>query len=255
MALGSLRQQKSSSSATGALLLIPSVIMWFECVYRSNAVRACIVFHAYLAVVMFFVDRRPPPSTKERPLAGFFAMLSVGVFVYACCRAASTPGEYLGVSLRTLRETLRNFGVTRPYAMIAFSLYFAVVNPILEELFWRRFARRRLAQQDYPKSIIRWSRPADVLAACAYAAYHSVIISMLMPAWFNFGVAFPFLVVFGQTLATVYDKFGIKTAVAVHSALDLSCAIWILDITFGFLDPVFIPHHIHHHGPRLANLY
>lgn len=233
---------------SGILLLMPSVIMWRECVLRSNAVRACVIFHAYMVMVLLMNRNKrpapePPRQSKEVPVTGFGIMLAIGLVAYIFCRSASVPGEYLGVPLNELRQTLELYGIRSQVAMTAFALYFAVINPILEELFWRRFARARLGEEYSSKlPLLSWgSSPADALSASAYSAYHSVIIAMLMPAWFNFLVAFPFLVAFGHALSLLADKHGIHTAIAVHSGLDLAAACWILDIKFGFLDSYFIP--------------
>lgn len=233
---------------SGILLLTPSIIMWGECVVRTNAVRACVIFHAYMALVLLMSHHKAAllkrhRHSKESPMTGFGLMLAIGLVAYILCRSASVPGEYLGVPLTELRQTLEIYGIRNPVAMIAFALYFAVVNPILEELFWRHFARARLVEEYCTNlPILCWgSSPADALAASAYSAYHSVIIAMLMPAWFNFLVAFPFLVAFGHGLSLLADKYGIRTAIAIHSGLDLAAACWILDIKFGFLDSHFIP--------------
>ena len=81
----------------------------------------------------------------------------------------------------------------------------------------------------------------QVFSAVAYSAYHSVIISQLMPAWFNLCVAFPFLSVTGLVLNRVADapKLGVGACVALHAGLDASAAFWILDLRFGWLDGVF----------------
>lgn len=222
-------------SMSGALLALPSAIMWYECVVCTNAVRACFVFHVYMLVVLAaYKSMAWPRGRKEAPWTGFGSMLSVGLAAYGFCRAASAPGEYLGVPLGQLRITLESYGIRRPGAMTCFAAYFAAANPVLEELFWRRFARSRLA------ALVK-TTPADVLAATAYAAYHAVIIATLMPLWFNILIAVPFLVLFGQILALVCDRHGLCTAVAIHAALDAAAAFWILDIRFGFLDDFFIP--------------
>ena len=132
--------------------------------------------------------------------------------------------------------------------MVAFSVYFVVVNPVLEEHFWRRVMRARLELDMLGPLQRRGSAPraqlitqADAVSASAYSAYHSVIIASLMPPWFNLGVAFPFLVVCGLFLTKLVDhpRLGLRTAIAFHSGLDLATACWILDLRFGWLDHVF----------------
>jgi hypothetical protein len=84
---------------------------------------------------------------------------------------------------------------------------------------------------------------ADLLSAVAYSAYHLVICGMLMPAWFNFGVVFPFLTLMGLLMNRIADhpKFGILVCIALHSGLDAAAAFWTLDLRFEFqcLDAFF----------------
>lgn len=214
------------------LLTLPSVIMWLECVVRHDAIRACLTFHAFLAMALAAhgpLLRRHDGATLQALFAAF-TMFAVGILVYLACRSSSQPGEYLGVPLQVLRATLETFGVSRPAPMLLFAAYFACANPVLEELFWRRLLRDRLASTyTFPTS----------LCASAYAAYHSVIIAMLMPVSFNLGCAFPFLAFFGHFLSFVADRKGLATSVGIHAGLDLAAAFWVLDLKFGWLDFVF----------------
>jgi hypothetical protein len=85
------------------------------------------------------------------------------------------------------------------------------------------------------------ARHADLLSAVAYSAYHLVIFSMLMPAWFNFGVVFPFLTLMGLLLNSIADhpSFGILVCIGLHSGLDAAAAFWTLELRFGWLDAFF----------------
>ena len=154
------------------------------------------------------------PQEKHRARRYGFAMFSIGISLYFVCRFLSAPGEYLGVNRLELRQTLDEFGVDRLDRMLVFSLYFSFLNPWLEEVFWRQVVRWRLrlaaasvCGKDCPQSRVKSAcRHADVFSAVAYSAYHSVIISQLMPAWFNLGVAFPFLAGLAHVLNRVADK-------------------------------------------------
>ncbi|KAJ8612570.1 hypothetical protein CTAYLR_007208 [Chrysophaeum taylorii] len=239
-----IRPDKRSVVVSAILLTMPSVIMWFECVRSTRAVRACLVFHLFMAIALVFHrggEVRRSGAADPRPVGSFAAFLAIGLALYLCCRAASSPGEYLGVGLESFRDTLDAYGVDDPFKMAVFAVYFSTINPILEELFWRTVLRARLARDYDAKQAPPFflGSPSDALAASAYAAYHAIIIANLMPPWFNLGVAFPFLVAFGQALAFVVDRKGLSTAIALHAALDLSAACWIYDLRFGCLDPFF----------------
>lgn len=251
-----------SSCLSAALLLAPSVVMYVKCVLHRQAVWACLTFHVFLCSVMVWeykcLRRAVAKTSKKSPnaLKAFTFILTFGLVSYVFCRAISEPGEYLGVSIPQLRRTLDGYGVSDPAIMIVFALYFAVFNATFEECFWRQCMPTRL-RRDFltffhhghhgshtstPKSEKRLAwLGADALCSSAYSAYHSVIIATLMPPWFNLGVAFPFLALFGHALAKVRDdpRLGLRTAVALHVGLDLASACWILDLRFGWLDPIF----------------
>lgn len=252
----------------GSIMTIgPSVIMGLTCLYLRQAITANLCFHAFMLFAILtsgwslsgpknrILHREgsfaelPMPQEKHRARRYGFAMFSVGVSLYFVCRFLSAPGEYLGVNRLELRQTLDEFGVDRLDRMLVFSLYFSFLNPWLEEVFWRQVVRWRLrlaaasvCGKDCPQSRVKSAcRHADVFSAVAYSAYHSVIISQLMPAWFNLGVAFPFLAGLAHVLNRVADspRLGVDACVALHAGLDASAAFWILDLRFGFLDGAF----------------
>jgi hypothetical protein len=66
-------------------------------------------------------------------------------------------------------------------------------------------------------------------------------MSMLMPPWFNFSVAFPFLALMGIILNAIADNpnFGILVCIGLHSGLDAAAAFWTLEMRFGWLDAFF----------------
>ncbi|KAJ1456662.1 hypothetical protein M885DRAFT_517059 [Pelagophyceae sp. CCMP2097] len=246
---------KRSLVLSALLLLAPCGIMYRQCCVLRDAVAACLTFHAFLGVAMGYEFRcllralTPQSAAKnQNGLRAGVGMWLFGMVVYLLCRAGSKPNEYLGVDVPALRATLDDFGVRRPAPMILFAAYFSVCNAALEELFWRQCIPQRLrrdfgfdAAEAAPRGRLPKFSHADACCSVAYSAYHSVIISLLMPNWFNVGVAFPFLAAFGHTLACVRDdpKLGLRTAVALHVGLDLASTFWILDLRFGWLDALF----------------
>mmetsp|Transcript_3463 Transcript_3463/g.7192 ORF Transcript_3463/g.7192 Transcript_3463/m.7192 type:complete len:99 (-) Transcript_3463:2004-2300(-) len=95
-------------------------------------------------------------------------------------------------------------------------VYFSIVNPIIEELFWRVF----LAQ----------SLPTFVVSAC-YAAYHVLVVYKFAGA-LRAVIAFPCLAILGLAFQIIKTRFGLVTAISVHSALDASAMLaWGLILT------------------------
>ncbi|KAG8470651.1 hypothetical protein KFE25_009072 [Diacronema lutheri] len=225
------------------IALLPTVLMWFFCVVLRAAIPAVFAFHAcmLLSMLAFCALYRldpwglvPTRADVRRNLAACrlsFVSISVGsIAIYLGCRSGSAPGEYLGVPLSTLRALIELFGIHEPPLPYAFfGLYFTLANPLLEEVFWRTFLHNELGAE----------RPwAKALLAHDFALYHLFITSSLMPHWFSFCCAYPFLVGFGLALDRIArdERFGIVTAIGVHAGMDLAAAFWILDLRFGWLD-------------------
>eukprot|EP00629_Pelagomonadales_sp_RCC1024_P003902 CAMPEP_0119261012 /NCGR_PEP_ID=MMETSP1329-20130426/1207_1 /TAXON_ID=114041 /ORGANISM="Genus nov. species nov., Strain RCC1024" /LENGTH=271 /DNA_ID=CAMNT_0007260503 /DNA_START=205 /DNA_END=1017 /DNA_ORIENTATION=- len=250
---------------SAALLLAPSAIMAYACLYLRQAVTANILYHAFMLAAILGHGwslsiprnaRRHEEGRVHKKYAHFrvrsalvgLGMFATGVVVYLVCRSFSRPGEYLGVDRFALRETLDEFGVSSVREMLLFAFYFSVANPWLEEIFWRQLMRWRIrldvvryVGERKPHRAARIEaacRHADAVSAVAYSAYHSVIIYSLMPPWFNLGVAFPFLAVLAQVLNRAADRpgVGVDACVALHAGLDAASALWILDLRFGWLD-------------------
>lgn len=236
-------QPRLRAIAAHGCALAPTVLMWYFCVVLKLAIPAVFAFHALMLTLMlgfclaFGVDISTllPSAEEIRRTIGYcrrsFLSISIGgVAIYIGCRSGSAPGEYLGVPLGTLRELIDLFGIhAPPLPYVFFAIYFAVVNPVLEEVFWRTFLHREL----------RADRPlAKVLLAHDYALYHLFITSSLMPHWFSVFCAWPFLIVFGLALDRVArdERLGVVTAIGVHAGMDLAAAFWIMDLRFGWLD-------------------
>jgi hypothetical protein len=239
------------------LLLAPSAIMYQLCVVRQTAVPANLTFHAFMLCAILgngwslFQGRQTARrGAVMYAIFAFCAMFGIGVAAYLFCRAISRPGEYLGVDKAGLRQTFEVYGVRSLPPMLLFAAYFTIFNPWLEEVFWRQMMRWRLRVLALRRAKLTSgdaaatssaTKHADLLSAVAYSAYHLVIMGMLMPAWFNFGVVFPFLTLMGLVLHSIADhpSFGILVCIGLHSGLDAAAALWTLDLRFGFFDAYF----------------
>lgn len=222
------------------LALLPTILMWYFCVVLQAAIPAVYAFHACMLSTMIafcalyrldfwqFVPTRADVRHNLTACRLSFVSISVGgIAIYVGCRSGSAPGEYLGVPLVTLRGLIELFGIhDPPLPYVFFALYFTVVNPLLEEVFWRTFLYRELGGER------RW---AKALLAHNYALYHLFVTSSLMPHWFSVFCAYPFLVGFGLALDRIArdERFGVVTAIGVHAGMDLAAAFWIMDLRFG----------------------
>merc|ERR1712100_146778 len=96
-------------------------------------------------------------------------------------------------------QTFEDYGVRSVPPMLLFAVYFTVFNPWLEEVFWRQMMRWRLRVLALRRAKLTSGDSASA------SAYHLAIMGMLMPAWFNFGVVFPFLTLMGLLLNIIAD--------------------------------------------------
>jgi hypothetical protein len=239
------------------LLLAPSAIMYVMCVVHQKAVPANLVFHAFMLCAilgngwsLFRLRQTNGGPAMRNAVNAFCAMFGIGIVAYLACRAISRPGEYLGVDKAGLRSTFEHYGVRTLPPMLVCSVYFTVMNPWLEEVFWRQMMRWRLRvlalrrakiTNASPEAAAAATKQADMLSAVAYSAYHLVIMGMLMPPWFNFCVCFPFLTLMGLILNRIADdpRFGILGCIGLHSGLDAAAAFWTLELRFGWLNAYF----------------
>src|SRR5262249_19778678 len=106
------------------------------------------------------------------------------------------------------------------------SLYAIIVNPILEELFWRGTILNELDRLKAP-----FKHFGIVWSSFAYAAFHYSIFAMVMlPGWAEFGTFL--LAIYGAALALLYRRTGsiILTAVAHGLLTDTACIVLILKL-------------------------
>lgn len=106
------------------------------------------------------------------------------------------------------------------------SIYLIVVNPLLEELFWRGVVLNELDDLKLPVKHfgIIWS-------SLTYALFHYLIFRLvLFPGFAELGIVM--LALFGALLAVVYRKTGsIVTTALTHGLLtDLAAIVLILNL-------------------------
>jgi uncharacterized protein len=111
-------------------------------------------------------------------------------------------------------------------AFLPLCLYAIIVNPILEEIFWRGIVLNKLEKSAaLPKHFgILWS-------SLAYAAFHYTIFRLVMyPIWAELGTML--LAGYGAILAIIYRRTGsILTTGLAHGLLtDLAAVALLLDL-------------------------
>lgn len=122
-------------------------------------------------------------------------------------------------------ELMKTLGYTRE-VFTPLCIYIVVVNPVLEELFWRGFVMNKLDElcPDFPHCGLIWS-------SFAYGAFHYPIMQLVMyPGWAEFGTIM--LMIYGAGLGILYRKTKSVIVPAIAHALltDLSAVLLMLEL-------------------------
>lgn len=203
-------------------LIAPSIVVALAMLVAGNAWIAMLGFHLTLIVAMIVHRRqldwrqvlaRPRSGILAAHLFGAMAMMTVfslALFAYANHSSSSTYGGYLD-------EQLTAFGVAES-SRIWFAVQLCLLNPLLEELFWRGlfFSRRKgLAATD----------------AC-YAAFHFFALAAFMPV-LQASVGTLALIGVGYALRQLAARFrgSIVVPVVWHALGDLAVVVAIARLT------------------------
>ncbi len=188
-------------------------------------------------------------------------LICIGLFVVA---AGAVIGAYVGSTCRAYDWALCIGRVTNNVAEYGFdaaprwlitvcAVYFASVNPLVEELFWRVFMDHEYlvglivpADPDEEQAILSEGEDVScphattrvpplirVYFSCLYASYHTMIVGVFLG-----GVAFGVVSLFALTGLGLIFQFifansasddGYARAVALHAGLDIGVVVAIGD--------------------------
>jgi membrane protease YdiL (CAAX protease family) len=127
------------------------------------------------------------------------------------------------LSHESVLALIRQQGITGG-RFIIFAIYATVVNPVLEELYWRGVVLNRLDSMKVP-----FKHFGIVWSSFSYALFHYLIFRLvLFPGWAEFGTVL--LAVYGALLAVLYRKTGSIVMVAIAHGLltDTACIVLLI---------------------------
>lgn len=154
------------------------------------------------------------------------AVVGVGVLAYHFL------GRVLGVDPRAIARGLEPYGLVEAAvaADVSVIAWLVVLNPVMEEFFWRLFLFAQLRGDD-DEGGARWWGPACGVAAL-YAAYHVPVIAAvgLPPPLVALGGAC--LVGFGLAMQLVVERHGLVVAIGVHAAADITACVVLADVVW-----------------------
>ncbi len=220
--------QKRQLRLVGVIIwsLLPCVAIWVGLHQIQSAAWTFALYHGLCLVPAIIWGRSHWRKTLLVPSLKICLALMVASVIFTII--ALFTYELFGDRLLSndhVIDVLKQLGYSKAIFW-PLSIYAIVVNPVLEELFWRGVVLNELDAMN-----LKNKHFGIVWSSFTYALFHYSIFAMIMyPVWAEIGSLM--LAIYGAFLAVVYRKTGsiITTAIA-HSVLtDLACIVLILDL-------------------------
>lgn len=194
--------------------ILPYLAVWAGLFVFENAWATLLGFHAAILLALFFLKPSPPLNILFKPVNGKHALFTVLLcaasgFVLYLLRDVFQVADDLG-------EQLAELGLSGD-VWFGFIAYFALVNPFLEEYFWRG-ALGIESKNFYSGDLV-------------YAGYHVMVVwNKTHP--FSMIFMFAVLTFIGWLWRQVYRRDGSLLApILGHMAADLSILIAVYRMT------------------------
>lgn len=153
---------------------------------------------------------------KYSPL--FFIIPAVGIScLYLFLKAFILPHVSLDLRLPDFNNK---------FQVIVLIIDFVILNPIIEEFFWRKFCHKFISDKHW-KGILN--------VALHYGFYHFFVINFITSSILLGIVAFCSITVLGVIFTFINKHFGIWCAVIAHMAVDLFAGLVLWDLHSNFI--------------------
>lgn len=207
--------------------LIPSLAIWLGLYQLKSAFITFVFYHGVCLTPAIIWGRslwRPTFTTPAWRDCGLLFLVSI-VF----CGIAVVSYELIGAKLLSndsVLDLLKLYSGSNWNLLTFLCAFIVIVNPVLEELFWRGVVFNELDtwHTGYKHFGLVWS-------SCSYALFHYLIFRLvLFPGFAEIGIVM--LAFFGASLAILYRKTGsIVTTAFAHGILtDLTVVALIADL-------------------------
>ncbi|MBX9951315.1 MAG: CPBP family intramembrane metalloprotease [Candidatus Obscuribacterales bacterium] len=208
------------------MMILPYSVIWLGMNFFKSAVWSLALYHVFCLLPGIVWGRGVFRKTLRIP--NYLELLGL-IFASVLFSFASIfTYKYFGPTLLSdthVFDLLKTLGYSRD-VFTPLCIYIVVVNPLLEELFWRGFVMNKLDElcPDFPHCGLIWS-------SFAYGAFHYPIMQLVMfPGWAEFGTIA--LMVYGAGLGVLYRKTNSVIMPALAHALltDLSAVLLMLEL-------------------------
>lgn len=206
------------------MMILPYSIIWLGMNFFKSAVWSLALYHGFCLLPGIICGREVFRKTLRVPT--YLQLL--GLVVASALFSFGTLFTYKHFGATVLSDThvfelMKTLGYNRDI-FTPLCIYIVVVNPALEELFWRGFVMNKLDElcPESPHCGLIWS-------SFAYGAFHYPIMQLVMyPGWAEFGTVA--LMVYGAGLGVLYRKTNSVIMPALAHALltDLSAVLLML---------------------------
>ncbi len=217
---------------TGLILwtFLPCLAIWSGLYLIKSAAWAYALYHFLCLVPAIIWGRSLWLPTLVRPKVKDCLLLLGTSMLFST--AAVVLYEFAGAKVLSNQHVpvlLKELGINRDLYFV-FAFYGTVINPILEELFWRGVVLNALDRVGS-----RFQYFAITLSSLLYALFHYLIFRLVLyPGYAELGILL--LAGFGALMAVLYRRTGsILTTAFAHGILtDLACVVLLFDYARKF---------------------
>jgi CAAX amino terminal protease family. len=207
--------------------LLPYVVIWFGMNSIKSAAWSLGLYHLFCLIPTIVWGRKYFLKDLHVPKLWQIGALLLASVLFSTC--AFFVYKFLGDIILSSEGTMKLL-IVLGYTKEIFwplSVYFIVVNSVLEELFWRGVVFNRIDELFHGKKYygILWS-------SIAYGAFHYPILQLVVyPGWAEIGALL--LAIYGALLAVLYRMTkNIVMPCAAHAVLTDTAAIVLLVALF-----------------------
>lgn len=206
------------------MMILPYSIIWLGMNFFKSAVWSLALYHGLCLLPGIIWGKET--FRKHLRIPGYLELLGLVIASALFSFASLFTYQHFGsivLSDQHVFDLMQTLGYNRDI-FTPLCVYIVVVNPALEELFWRGFVMNKLDElcPDFPHCGLIWS-------SFAYGAFHYPIMQLVMyPGWAEFGTVA--LMVYGAGLGILYRKTKSVIMPALAHALltDLSAVLLML---------------------------
>jgi len=250
--------------------LLPLGVIGYFCVATDHVLIGMLALHVIVMIAlpvltlkanltpyyrMIVSDFRDSVQYMGKSILTFFGIIACGfaLFVPLSCKTAALPKYCFDFS-----PFVDLLGPQSSKAvLIAAGLYFTIVNPIVEEWFWRMYLHKELGLHyltpdsppltQQPDSIPSYgtlaliaetsktqqtSFASKLIISTMYAVYHVLLLTTRISVLFGL-IAWLFLTSLGLVLSYIRERIGISAAICVHAAVDAAVVVSLYYEKFG----------------------